>query len=131
MAKIKEKEPVKSKKEQLLAIENKRKEVEAKAEELSKKLEIKIHPLLFMPEGEEIVGFMKEPNREFKKICIDLFYKGQTTEAGSLILEAMLIKEESDERILSEKPEHDYIYLGALMEAIGIVKYIANAIKKN
>ncbi len=113
------------------SFEKRQQEVEQQAEELSVQYKVKVHPLLFVPNGEEIVGFIKEPSREFKKKCIDLFYMGQVTNAGTLILENGLIKEHSDARILSEAPEHDYIYMGALMEAIGIVKYINNAIKKN
>ncbi len=112
-------------------LEARQKEVEQKAEELSVRYKTKVHPLLFMPDGEVIVGYLKEPNREFKKKCIDLFYMGQVTNAGTLILENGLIREESDARILSEASENDTIYMGALMEAIGIVKFISNAVKKN
>jgi len=121
----------KEKKDTKDTLELRRKEVEQKAEELSVKYKAKVHPLLFMPDGEEIVGYIKEPNREFKKKCIDLFYMGQVTNAGTLILENGLLREESDPRILSESAENDTIYMGALMESIGIVKFITNAIKKN
>jgi hypothetical protein len=50
--------------------------------------------------------------------------------AASEIVDAYLIKEESDSRIYDEKPENDKYYLGAVMEAYSLVTMAVNQLKK-
>jgi hypothetical protein len=51
--------------------------------------------------------------------------------AGAELLEACLIKEESDNRIYSQKEEHDSIVMGAQMAALQSVKVSVEQLKKN
>lgn len=108
-------------------------QIAAKAEELEKKFGVKIHPIEFYndDDGEDqILGFIKDPPRHVKLGVLDKSLVSPIT-AASELLEACLIKEESDERILSERPESDRIYLGATMAALGIVRYTTDQYKKN
>jgi len=46
------------------------------------------------------------------------------------MLDSVLIKEESDPRIYSERSEDDEIYLGAVMAALDLIKVGQNTLKK-
>lgn len=110
-----------------------KKQVTDRAAELEKKYDCKIHPLLFNSQddgdGEWIIGFMKEPNRLTKIRVLDKTLTGMMV-ASAELLEAIILKEESDPRIMSEAPEYDKYYLGAVMAAQSIIKYSANTFKK-
>lgn len=106
-------------------------EIEQKAKELSVKYGVKVHPLLFKVRDEsEVIGFIKEPPRFVKMRVMD---KGltQPITAASEIVDAYLIKEESDSRIYDEKPENDVYYIGAVKEAYGMIELAVNQLKKN
>jgi hypothetical protein len=105
-------------------------QINEKAGELTTKVGCKVHPLIFMAEGEDkVVGFIKEPPRHVKLRVMD---KGlsQPATAASEVVEAFLIKEESDSRIWDEKPENDKYYLGATMEAYNMINMAINQFKK-
>lgn len=106
-------------------------EIQQKAEDLSVKHGGKVHPIIFLiPESDEkIIGFMQEPPRFVKLRVMD---KGLTTPvtAASEIVDAYLIKEESDPRIWSEDQSNDKYYLGACWEAYNIVTMAINQFKK-
>lgn len=106
-------------------------DIEKKAESLSKIHSVKIHPLVFVEEetGEQIIGYVKEPSRLVKLRVLDKAISSPITAAGEL-LDVILLREDSDVRILSENPEHDKYYLGAVMAAMGIIKYSQDTFKK-
>lgn len=106
-------------------------EIQSKADELTVKHGVKVHPLVFKVKDEEqVVGFLKEPPRFVKMRVMD---KGMTSpmSAASEIVDAYLIKEESDARIYSEASENDKYYLGAAYEAYQMVELAVNLVKKN
>lgn len=105
-------------------------QVKIKAEELEKEYGCNIYPIVFMHgENDQVVGFMKEPPRIVKLRVLDKSLTSPMTAAAEC-LESVLIEKESDPRILSEKPEHDKIYLGACVEATKIIEFSANQFKK-
>lgn len=104
-------------------------QIREKAAELEKVMGCKIHPLVFVVDEDQIVGYMKEPPRIVKLRVLDKSLVSPMTAAAEC-LESILIEDESDHRILSEKPEHDKIYLGACIEATKIIEYSANQFKK-
>lgn len=106
-------------------------EISKKADELTQREGCKVHPLVFMDGNEEqIVGFVKEPLRIVKQRALDsAIQKGATVAAGEL-LEAILLKDVSDSRIYSEKPEHDAHYLGASMACMDLIRISQDTFKK-
>jgi hypothetical protein len=102
-----------------------------KAEDLSVSMSKKVHAIFFKEnkDGEEIVGFIKEPSRSLKLAVLDKAVQGMTSAAAQM-LDSVLIKEESDPRIYSERSEDDEIYLGAVMAALDLIKVGQNTLKK-
>lgn len=107
-------------------------QIEARADELSTVHSCKVHALEFIdPETkEQIIGYIKEPNRVTKLRVLD---KGMISpiSAAAELFEAILIRDESNPRIFSEKPEDDSIYMGAVMECYNTIKVSVNQLKKN
>jgi len=116
-------------KEQYDALISKEAEFDAKAKELSVKHGVHVTPFAFIFGEEHIVGYLKEPGRLIKMQAIDLREQSRT-QAGGLILQSCLIQEESDKRILDERPENDGIYLGAIDFAINSVTIYQELLKK-
>ncbi len=105
-------------------------QIKEKAEKLKQEYGCEIHPIAFMlNETDQVVGFMKEPPRIVKLRVLDKSLTSPMTAAGEC-LESVLLEKESDPRILSEKPEHDKIFLGACVEATRIIEFCANTFKK-
>ena len=105
-------------------------QIKEKADKLKQEYGCEIYPISFMlSEGDQVVGFMKEPPRIVKLRVLDKSLTSPMTAAAEC-LESVLIEKESDPRILSEKPEHDKIYLGACVEATKIIEFSANQFKK-
>jgi hypothetical protein len=106
-------------------------QLEQKAEELSAKYNTVVHPILFVdPEtNENVIGYLKEPPRHVKLKVID---KGMSNpfSAASDVVDAYIIKEESDERLYSENPKYDKYYLGACGVAQSIIQTSINQFKK-
>ena len=106
-------------------------QIQAKAESLSINHNCIVHPIVFQePESDErIVGFLKEPPRHVKLRVLD---KGMTSPmtASAEMIDAYLIREDSDARIWDEKPENDKYYLGATMVANDLIKMSINQFKK-
>ena len=116
--------------EQLQALLDIEPTLDAKAKELSVKHGVKVTPFVFIVEGENIIGYLKDPSRMIKMQAIDIREQSKT-QAGDLILRSALIQEESDKRILEEKPENDAIYLGAIDFAVNTVSIYREILKKN
>lgn len=106
-------------------------QIEEKVQELSVKHNVSIHPIVFKVEGsdETIVGFIKEPPRFVKLRIMDKAMESPVS-AASEIIDAYLIKEESDPRIYSESSENDQYYMGAALTAFSFIKIATNTFKK-
>lgn len=104
---------------------------QAKAEELTLKLGIKVYPIVFRDEDtdEELVGYLKEPARIVKLRVLDKALSGFVSAANEL-LDIIIIKEESDPRMYSERPEDDKFVIGATMAANDLIKSSINQFKK-
>lgn len=106
-------------------------EIQNKADELSITHKVKVHPLVFQvcEDAEQVVGYIKEPPRHVKLRMLDKAATGGMT-ASSEVLDAYLIKEESNAKIYSEDSECDMYYLGACIEVDRFVKVAMNTFKK-
>lgn len=103
-------------------------EIQAKAEELSVKHGCKVVPIAL---EDDVVGFLKEPPRFVKMRFLDKMTAQQSSiSTMSELLDAYLIKEESDPRIFSEDSENDKYYFGATMAAIDFIKVQPSLLKK-
>lgn len=108
-------------------------EIQLKADELSQKHNCKVHPLVFVvdpsnPDNQErVIGFIKEPPRHVKLRVMDKGLSAPMTAAAEVV-DAYLIREESDKRIMDEGD--DLWYLGAAYEAYNLIKMGINQFKK-
>jgi hypothetical protein len=102
-----------------------------KAAELSKSLNTLVHPIVFVINENEppVVGFVREPSRASKMQVMDRAMQGVFTAASS-VLDAYLIKEESDARISSFAPENDKYYLGAVQATQSLITIAVDLFKK-
>lgn len=107
-------------------------EIQQKADELSKQYNCKVHPLVFKDEhnGEDIIGYLKEPQREVKTSLMDRAMSQQPATACAEILEAYIIKEHSDSRIYHRTSENDRHFFGAVKEMHDMVQLSINQFKK-
>lgn len=106
----------------------------AKAEELTKREGVKVTAILFYMNGnvnDPIVGFLKAPSRIAKVKIMDKGDQIGTYSAAAEALELCLLAKDSDMRLLSQAPEYDDIYMGALLAAQGLINASINQIKKN
>lgn len=105
-------------------------DVQKKAEELSLKFNCKVVPIVFKDElDKDVIGYIKEPNRMSKARVMDKSLTSPVTAACEL-LDAVLIREESDLRIISDLSENDKYYLGAAMAAYALIELSADTFKK-
>jgi hypothetical protein len=103
-------------------------EIEAKALELGIKYNCKVVPIAL---EDDVVGFLKEPPRFVKMRFLDKMTAQQSSiSTMAELLDAYLIKEDSDIRIYSEAPENDKYYFGATMAAIDFIKVQPSILKK-
>ena len=108
-------------------------QIEEKAAGISAKLGgAKVHPFLFEENEEDgqVIGYLKEPPIQTKLRALDSMQNDKLFTTGATLLDALLIKEFSDERITSGRPEHDCYYLGAATQALNLVRAAQNRIKK-
>ncbi|MDQ2718240.1 MAG: hypothetical protein M3Z26_00560 [Bacteroidota bacterium] len=112
-------------------IKKEKTEAQTKADKLSEQLGVTVHTIIFQEEkdGPLIVGFIKEPSRMVKLAVLDKSVMGGFSAAAEM-LDTVLLKQESDPRIYSERSEDDKIYLGAVMAAYDLVKFSVNTLKK-
>ena len=103
-------------------------EIKNKCEELGQKHGCKVHPLHFKDaaSNEDVVGFIREPERHVKLRYMDKALTGSST-AGAEIVEAYLIREESDERILKD----DVFFLGAVHALNKVITLAVDQLKGN
>lgn len=103
-------------------------EVEAKKEELEKKHNCKITPIVFRnPETKKIdaVGYLKEPSLQAEMAYMDKVTRFPFS-AGEDILDLCIIKEESDPRLYTATNENKEFYKGAIYEVNKSVTFFAN-----
>ena len=107
-------------------------EIQQKADELSKQYNCNVHPLVFKAEDEteEIIGYLKEPQRQVKTSLMDRAITQQSATACAEILEAYIIKEHSDNRIYHRTSENDRYFFGALKEMYNMIQVSINHFKK-
>lgn len=107
-------------------------EIKAKAEELSEKLGVKVHPMTFrgVDDNDLVVGFVKEPPFLVKARAMDKTYGGMGFTAGVEIMEACLIKEETDPRIVSGLSRDDNYRMGAAKFCGDLIKYSVDLTEK-
>lgn len=106
-------------------------QIEQKAKQLSEQLGVNVEPMAFIdPDtGEQIVGYLKSPDRLIMMRAFDKMISSPSM-AGAEILEVCLLKNESDMRIYTDAPGNNSIYLGAIVEALSVVKLSKNTLKK-
>jgi hypothetical protein len=106
-------------------------DIEKRAGELSIKHACKVSPIVFIDAttSEEVVGFIKEPNRMVKLRCMDKAFTASMT-ASAELFDAIILREESDPRFTSEKSEDDKYYLGGVLEAFKTIEFAQNQFKK-
>jgi hypothetical protein len=106
--------------------------VAAKAAEISARLGVKVHPLIFRDEetSTDVIGFMREPNRVTKLRVLDKSITVGVFSASAELYDAVIIKEESDSRLFSELSSDDKLVLGATMAAYDLIKTSVNQFKK-
>jgi hypothetical protein len=108
-------------------------DLEDKEKELSAKHGCKVHAMKFKGDRSDedwAIGFIKEPLRIVKARAMDKMLMGQGFSVGAEIVEACLLKEESDPRILSEAPENDKYALGAEKFATDLIALSLDQSKK-
>jgi hypothetical protein len=106
-------------------------EIQLKAETLTEQRRVKVYPIIVDAKGEQIVGYIEEPKRQAKYAAMNELAKKDVATAGELILDACLIKEESDKRLYSQNAEHDSIVIGAAMACLKLVEVYEADLKKN
>ena len=99
-----------------------------KADELGILHKCKVHPLVLLAanNSEEVIGYLKEPQRQVKSRLLDKIAAMEPISACSEVLEAYLIKEESDARIL----EDDKYFYAASLELYSTIQVAASVFKK-
>jgi hypothetical protein len=107
-------------------------QINEKAAELSTREGVKVTPMSFTDaDGNQIVGYIKEPNREAKMVALNEVMKMDMADAGRTILDSSLLVADSDPRILSD----DTMYLSACTACFKFVSILQNqmaaAVKKN
>jgi len=107
-------------------------QINEKAAELSTREGVKVTPLCFTDANDnQIVGYIKEPNREAKMVALNEVMKMDMADAGRTILDSSLLVADSDPRILSD----DTMYLSACTACFKFVSILQNqmaeAVKKN
>jgi hypothetical protein len=105
-------------------------EMNIKAAELSKEFGVTVHAICFMgPDKENIVGFIKEPSRIVKYRFLDKAMSPMS--AAVELLEALLIKKDSDPKIYSESPDDDLYNIGAATSCAALINVSTDMLKKN
>lgn len=104
-----------------------------KADELAKKLNCRVHQFIFKGDkGEDdwLVGFIKEPVMLVKARAMDKMMMGQGFSVGGELVEACLIREETDPRIYSTLEENANYVLGSWKVAADLVAISLDQSKK-
>lgn len=79
--------------------------------------------------GKPIIGFLLEPNRATKGNIMDKF-AFSVSQAGKIALEASIMKNESDPRIISTDSQYDAVNMKAGEEALSLIRIAVSQFKK-
>ena len=94
------------------------KQIETKRAELETKLGRTVYVFMFLTrEGEQIIGYVKDPERLVKMRAMDMLMQSLSGSC-EMLLKACLIAEESSPRLSSEKAEDDKVFISALLEVL-------------
>lgn len=105
-------------------------QIQEQAKQLGEANGLEIKPIAFeTSDGQQIVGYIKEPDLIQTMQAIDAIMQSPTS-AGESLLQNCLIREVSDERILSVKNEHKKIHIGAVMACLDLVSFYQDQLKK-
>ena len=87
-----------------------KKQIDAKALELSKKLDCKVTPAIVdNKDVGQVVGYFQEPSYDVIMYFMDAYQAGQTSKSGDAALKDCLIESDSDPRITSNERKHSRI----------------------
>jgi hypothetical protein len=116
--------------EEKTTLELAREKADQLTEEYKSKGVFRVHPIVFKTDdGEDVVGFVKEPSRAAKMAVMDKAMISPM-QAVEEILEHVLIKEHSDPRMSSDSQEFDDIHMGLAMSVFNLITFKVNAAKK-
>lgn len=109
-----------------------RERIEEKSKVLSEQLKCNVKPLFFIdPETKEnVVGFVKEPDRALKLRMLDKSQQDGSFTFASAVYDSIIIKEESDPRLTSTLQKDDKYYFGGVLAAYEMVEISTNYFKK-
>ena len=102
-------------------------EAVVKAANLSASMGKKISPLIVTVGEELVIGYISEPTRQAKMAAMNALGKENLDIAGSLLLDCILLEQDSDPRIKSD----DDIYISASLACVPFIKVYSAEIKKN
>ena len=106
-------------------------QIEKIKSDLSKEHNKEVYVHVFETEdGEQIIGFLKDPDRLVKMRALDMSLQSWTNSAD-ILLRSCLIESVSSPRILKEEAENDKIYFSFLLKANELVKFYSEQQKKN
>lgn len=107
--------------------------VNQKSQELEVTMKCKVYPILLV-ESEDpldlVIGFLKAPSRDIKVRAIDMIRNEGPMQGGSLLLNACLIKAESDPRLGDPSSAYDELNIGAMGAATKVVEFRVDISKK-
>ena len=93
----------------------------------------KVIPLWYLdvnnPDSKPIIGFLKEPNRVTKGSIMDI-YNISESRAQTAALAASIMKDVSDERIMSTSQRYDYVNMAAGKKALTLITLAVEQFKK-
>lgn len=106
-------------------------QIEEKAKDLTRLHGTTVHPIVLKGDnGQTHIGFIKEPKRQAKMAAFDrMAMSGSLTEAGEIILNSSLIREESDPN-MGHESTNDKVYIGACLECVHYVQVYVDDYKK-
>jgi hypothetical protein len=99
-----------------------KKQIDAKALELSKKLDCKVTPAIIdNVDIGQVVGFFQDPSYDTIMYFMDAYQAGQTSKCADYALTDCLLESESDPRIMSNERKHSRIKASF---AYAVIKFI-------
>lgn len=102
--------------------------IKAKEKELSELHKTKVIAITIDAEGDLITGYFKNPSYDMLLYCTDCMTAKETSKGGEAMIQACLIPEESDKRIL-DKENNPIIASSFVVASLKLYKIFAS--KKN
>jgi len=99
-----------------------KKQIDAKALELSKKLDCKVTPAIVdNAEVGQVVGYFQDPSYDTIMYFMDAYQAGQSSKCADYALKDCLLEAESDPRIVSNERKHSRIKASFAYAAIKFI----------